>query len=377
MAERDELALREALRTLGRDGTVDPKAARRRAQERRRSGLAAVGVAVALLLVAGVIGIPRLLPAEQASPTLSEPAGPEGRPGAAPVPTDPAPAGWRTEYFRDISFQVPKDWGYAVPPQSDWCANGRTGQPRPEQRRPYVWLGGGIAVRAIGCPTMPTSLLTEHVEAVAAGPAATHVEETLKKGDWWVINRVTISTVLTVTTKDASLAEQILGSVKLAPRDAPCPPTSPVSGPLGSRPTDSTDLTALTDVDHVMLCQYVPELEPGAGLPQFRAAHLVTGRAADQFVARLQSAPVNNSSCDPAPDPVPDLAVLVRVTAGDRTFDVYIAATGCPDGDSGMAGGIDDGTTVRLLTRQVCRSVLTLPLAMFSGSGEVGRNCLG
>ena len=42
-----------------------------------------------------------------------------------------------------------------------------------------------------------------------------------------------------------------------------------------------------------------------------------------------------------------------------------------------MAGGIDDGTTLRLLTREACQLVLTPPLALFTGDGDVGRNCLG
>jgi hypothetical protein len=91
----------------------------------------------------------------------------------------------------------------------------------------------------------------------------------------------------------------------------------------------------------------------------------------------LAAAPINNSSCDPAPPKdLLDMSVLVQVPEGDRTSDIYITATGCPDGP-GMAGGIDDGTSVRLLTRQACRGVLTPPLALFSGTGDVGRNCLG
>ena len=62
MTERDERALREALRNLGPDEPVDPEAARREAKEWRRNGRVPAGFAVALVLVAGVIGLPRLLP---------------------------------------------------------------------------------------------------------------------------------------------------------------------------------------------------------------------------------------------------------------------------------------------------------------------------
>ena len=138
-------------------------------------------------------------------------------------------------------------------------------------------------------------------------------------------------------------------------------------------------MTAIEDVDWIQLCQYEPVVDANdVELPRLRATVRLTGSAAQALVSDLAAAPVNDSSCDPAPlDGVPDLAVLARVRTGDRTSDIYIAATGCPDGNSGMSGGIDDGTTVRLLTRNVCQRVLTQPIALWSGSGDVARNCLG
>jgi hypothetical protein len=379
MAERDEQALRDALRALGPDEPVDPAAARQRAGERRRNGRMAVGIAVALVLVAGVIGVPRLLPAEQTQSTSAGGAGAEAAPSAESAPDDRAPARSRTEYYRDISFQVPEDWGYAVPPQSDWCADKPRGQPRADQRRPYVWLASAIPVRAIGCPVRPASLLTEHVEALAPGPAVDYAEGAIKEGDWWVVTRFAGSAVLVVTTKQRALAEQILASAEVEPEDAPCPPASPVVGPLGTRPENVTDLTLLPPVDWTLLCQYEPVVDPAdAELPRLRATVRLTGSEAQALVSDLAAAPVNRSSCDPAPlDGLPELALLVRVGTGDQTSDIHIAANGCPDSDSGMAGGIDDGTTLRLLTRDACRQVLTPPIAVFSGSGDVGRNCVG
>jgi hypothetical protein len=379
MTERDERALREALRNLGPDEPVDPEAARREAKEWRRNGRVAAGIAVALVLVAGVIGLPRLLPEEQARSTSAQEAGPASAPSAESAPADRAQARWRTEYYRDISFEVPDSWGYAVPPQSDWCADEPGGVPRPDQRRPYVWLGMGIPVRTIGCPPRPASLLTEHVEALAPGPAVDYAEGAIKEGDWWVVTRFAGNAVLVVTTKELPLAEQILDSAKLAPSNALCPPSSPVAGRLGTRPAGSVDVTAIEDVDWIQLCQYEPVVDANdVELSRLRATVRLTGSAAQAWVSDLAAAPVNDSSCDPAPlDGVPDLAVLARVRTSDRTSDIYIAATGCPDGNSGMSGGIDDGTTVRLLTRNVCQRVLTQPIALWSGSGDVVRNCLG
>ncbi len=146
MTERDERALRQALQDLGSDEPVDLGQVRRRAAERRRNGRTAAGLAVALVLLAGVVGLPQLIGgggsvAEQRGRRCARPGrspgprrtrGPAARAGGrpagrqvAPTPTDAAPDGWRTEYYRDISFEVPAGWGYAVPPDSDWCADGR------------------------------------------------------------------------------------------------------------------------------------------------------------------------------------------------------------------------------------------------------------
>lgn len=397
MTERGERALREALGALPPDETVDLDGVRRRAADRRRNGRMVAGVAIALVLVAGVIGVPRLLPwsvpqsasgggpagagsgAEQAEPQADTRAGPESAPGEASTPPDTAPEGWRTEYYRDISFQVPGSWGYAVSPQPDWCADEPKGQPRADQRRPYVWLSTAILVRAIPCPVRPASLLTEHVEALTPVPAVDYVEGAIKEGDWWVVTRFAGSTVLVVTTKQRALAEQILDSAEVEPEHAPCPPASPVAGPLGSRPKNATDLTQLAPVEEVVLCQYEPVVDPvDAKLPRLRATARLTGSKARTLVSNLAAAPVNTSSCEPAPlDGLPQLAVVARVGTGDRASDIHIAASGCPDGDAGMAGGIDDGTTLRLLTREACQRVLTPPLALFTGGGDVGRICLG
>ena len=61
MTERDERALRQALQDLGSDDPVDLGQVRRRAAERRRNGRTVAGLAVALVLVAGVVGLPQLI----------------------------------------------------------------------------------------------------------------------------------------------------------------------------------------------------------------------------------------------------------------------------------------------------------------------------
>ena len=66
----------------------------------------------------------------------------------------------------------------------------------------------------------------------------------------------------------------------------------------------------------------------------------------------------------------------VAITAGGSAHTVYVSSAGCPD-DSGSAGGIDDGTTLRTLTRNACQALLQPPIVLYSASGEIGNNCLG
>ena len=154
--ERDERALRQALQDLGSDDPVDLGQVRRRAAERRRNGRTVAGLAVALVLVAGVVGLPRLMVGGGDQPTSaaggaqvgpeadsrsdsgpaaeSEAAPPDGR--VAPSPTEPAPDGWRTEYYRDISFQVPAAWGYAVPPSPTGAPTSPAGNRGPTSAGP-------------------------------------------------------------------------------------------------------------------------------------------------------------------------------------------------------------------------------------------------
>ena len=320
---------------------------------------------------------PRLSHPRLSSPGPNRPTairGPAGWPRRRP--TRP-PLGWRTEYFRDISFEVPERWGYAVPPRSDWCAEGRD-EVRADQRRPYVWLGGNVLVLAIGCPPMPTRLLTEHVEALAPDPATDYTEGAVREGDWWVVTRFAGSAVLVVTTKDRARAERILDSAQVAPEDAPCAPRSPIAGPVGARPDNGLDLGAVSAVDGVVLCQYEPAPDPAdADLPSLRAAVRLAPTAGRALVDQLAAAPVNDQGCDRAPvDSRPDLAVLVRIAVEGRLREAYVNPAGCRTG-GGMTGGIDDGTTVRVLTRSACSRLLTPPLAVWSAVGDVRRSCQG
>ena len=397
MTERDERALRQALQDLGSDDPVDVGQVRRRAAERRRNGRTVAGLAVALVLVAGVVGLPadggRSQRADQRGRWGSGRAGggyPLGlrRPAAESEPPHRAGRWPRRRPIRLRMAGAPSTSatsasgarvrGYAVPPQSDWCADEPRGEPRADQRRPYVWLGSDLPVRRIGCPAQPASLLTEHVEALAPGPAVDYVEGAVRQGGWWVVTRFAGSAVLVVTTKDQARAERILNSAQVEPEGAPCTAQSPIAGPLGTRPDGTPGLSRLSGTDGVVLCQYEPVVDPAdAALPRLRAAVHSPRRRRRRW---SPSSSPRRSTTRPA-TPLPSISDRTSPWwsgsgSAAVTHDVYVNPAGCPNG-SGMSGGIDDGTTVRVLTRPACQKLLAPPLALWSASGDVGRNCLG
>jgi len=367
--DRAERALRAAITELDLPRVPDPAAARRRVRDRRLSTLAVV----ATVLIAAVVGGLAWRGQTASVPTVAQPS-----PAQASPLTDPAPAGWRTEYYRDISFEVPASWGYAQPPDSSWCADDPRGVLRPEQRTPYVWLHTDYPIRMIGCPEMPASLRSEHVEVRVPGPAEDYVEGEFEGDGWWTVYRFAGSAMLLVTTQDLERARRIVASAAVA-EDAPCPASSPVSGALGARPPSPTDLGALTPADAAVLCQYEPALDPAdRELPSLRAVVPLDRKQARDLVDRLTAARINQASCDPPPyQGQPDIALQVIISSSGSAHTVYVSAAGCPDDSGASAGGIDDGTTVRTLTRDACQALLQPPIVLYAASGDIGNNCLG
>ena len=157
-----------------------------------------------LVLLAGVVGLPQLLAAASASRSAPPRCGgrsesgprrtPDGRGRARSGPAGPQPSPdadrRRARRLADRVLprhQLPGAGGLGLrrtARQSDWCADEPRGPtPRPDQRTPYVWLDMSRPVRTIGCPAMPASLLTEHVEARAPGPAVDYVEGAVRQGE--------------------------------------------------------------------------------------------------------------------------------------------------------------------------------------------------
>ena len=175
--KRAEQALRSALAGQEIPPTPDPQIIRRRARD-RRVGIVALASALILLVSAGAF-VAADLGREQQQIVAA--------PGDARLPADPAPDGWRTEYYRDISFEVPETWGYGHEPGSDWCVGSNDSQPQPPHRQPYVSLGRKPVVTTVTCIDPPMGLTTEHVLVYELKPNEDVSAEVGRDGAFWII----------------------------------------------------------------------------------------------------------------------------------------------------------------------------------------------
>ena len=173
---RAEQALRSALAGQEIPPTPDPQIIRRRVRD-RRVGIVALASALILLVSAGAF-VAADLGREQQQIVAA--------PGAARLPADPAPDGWRTEYYRDISFEVPDDLGVRArtgiglvsrlqrqPARA--AAPPAVRVPRPEARSGHRRLAS----------TRPTGLTSEHVLVYKLAPDDDASTEVGRDGAYW------------------------------------------------------------------------------------------------------------------------------------------------------------------------------------------------
>jgi hypothetical protein len=280
---------------------------------------------------------------------------------------------WRTEQFRDITFRVPVEWGYAAEPGPDWCGYDGFRNPRlrPDQQRPYVSLGAGNI--SFGCSwPQPDALISEHVAAQSTAAVRDTFEQLygieqptdgqyrLARGYSEIIR--TVGTVrLRVVSRNLDLARQIADSAAPTGADEACRPTVDRQPDRAPRPDPSFDVGELDSVRSITLCQYDGfELQARTDLGEAEAGRLIKTIAAS---------PVERGAdCRPEPSPIWwELVVLIhlRTADGDKLINVYVHSCGAHHKQ--IRGGFDDGTAVRVLTRENCRAVLPQPLGFISG----------
>lgn len=360
--DRAERALRGAVETTPIAGEVDPSYARARAGRTRAAIGAGVGVVALIMIIAGVVLVPRWL-GERPGDLLVGPPEP-----AATGYTDPAPKGWRTEQYRGITVQVPSSWGYGYEPTDQWCTSEGSGS-SPKARDPYVALGTPSAGTLVLCPPIPDRLVTEHLQ-VAVVDGATASETTVN--GHWVITRVVDGVQVKGVSRDKALAQRIVDSAQVASAEEPCAPTMSTS--TDERPDPAFVVDRLTVTGAGMVCQY-GDIPAPVGEAQLRARAILSAAELTRLTQQIGASPAMGE----CPSTIVGhgvqlvLSVWIPTSSGVRTLAVR--AGSCGDANSTPLGGFDDGTTVHRLVRATCRQVLVEPVQFQSGSGDVAEGC--
>lgn len=298
--------------------------------------------------------------------------------------------GWRGVTFRDVTVQVPEEWGDASAPGPDWCAD----VPRGPIERPYVDTDGGYgAVLGIGCPEQPSvpagfgpepqEQWVPHLTLLPVEVAG--LDEPLENGttthDGWTLRVVTVGEVqLRLLTDGATedAAEEILASAERSEVSVlGCDTTSPAQErPREDRPVVPTagELAEVEpdDVSALLICQYA---RVGTDRPGLGAERLVEGRSARDWVAAVRDAPRG-----PGPDR-PDNClkpwesgsseVVFPLDAdGTRLAVVYVTADAC------AGNGLRDATTTYRLTEATCAPIFDERVVWWGGQGVVAQVCL-
>jgi hypothetical protein len=304
-------------------------------------GLAALAVAATLVVVVATTGQP-------------------GGPGPA--------EGWRWESYGGVSVQVPAHWGYGTtgtPP----CGNRGDGEPRPYVGRPGV-------VALVACPGLSVPALADRADYLWFDSRA---EPGVREhGSGWVEEtRVVAGVSLTVLSDDAALRARIFDSASPATGSpgpgGGCPADHPVTTARDARPDPGPGgLGTVGPAASITLCRYaIGRLPQSLGSPVLSASEL-TGTEATAVVRAILAAPEGGGPNEPD-NCLPEVAhggemLVLTVRGGSRTQEVFVRYSGC-DGH-----GIDDGRTLRRLTADALKPLLSgphLPTALNGAVAEL------
>ncbi len=302
MTEHDDDLERRVRASLDNHaGEVDtsvPVAARARSAARRHRGrwvAAGAAVAVAAVAVTAVV-------VDRADPPSSEP------PVATASPSQTAmPDGWRTEYWHDVSVQVPADWTWGAGPFRQGGSTLRCGGPDPGTAyvgRPILQSDLCWYLRHLPSPTAPYVWLDAPIEPGTVDLPNGYEQETVEVD----------GTTVTVGSDDQALSARILASVA---RQDLCPASvDPAGLDLGDPNVDGVG-----GLQSARLCAYAELNDDGH--------ELVYGREVDrETFARLdrafEQAPEDLKLCKGAGD-----LVVVTATFDDHVTQSWVADLAC------------------------------------------------
>ena len=261
-------------------------------------------------------------------------------PGAVDGPTvasePPAgiEAGFRVETWRDLTFEVPDDWGHGG--TSAWCTQaGAVEESRPVVTRPDAVVAMIACTPANGYGATispPTSIIPTYESGEVWQYDTEGVDEAFYPDGAWLGYWYDKADVITVVTPDRALTQRIVDSVR---RYAGADPNG--------CPTDLAAAEAATSsVRELTLCRY-------DGQDQLAASGSWSGEEADAVLEALSDGPAL-----PEPGGCTDQQPTGRIAVlGSEGYLATAIAEGCPERQgiyfSGAAKGITrDGLEVLL-----------------------------
>ena len=267
----------------------------------------------------------------------------------------PLPDGWRWEGFHGVLVGVPGDWAWGTGNQrvDQWCVG--------EDPKPPI-VGRPAGQTAVGCPELedgvdPSSLMKNTgmvVELTTDLPD--EPERRRDEGDRAVLR---FGDVLVRVTAPAELREAILASAHEADTDANgCPMRLPTEFDPGDPPSQIRDVSTLSGVTALAVCKYtIPWSDESSDqeLPLYSSL-LLEGSSAQDVVTAFAAAPPGGGPDNPQ-DCMPEygygddmIVVFIDSDQGRSAVNVYYS--GCDH------NGIDDGVTLRALTRDAVQPLI-------------------
>ena len=123
-----------------------------------------------------------------------------------------------------------------------------------------------------------------------------------------------------------------------------------------------------------MVCQYESDGE-GTKSTGLRAVSQLDADQSLRALQAIQAAPVMHPQ--PCETPVSrELVLVLHIPSDGGQRRLVVQAGTCADGNTAM-GGFDDGSQVRVLTRNACQPLMQPPIALQTAGRYVGGACLG
>lgn len=372
--DRAEQAFRDALAQRADEPDFHPLTVPTR--QRRPGWMRPVAAAAAVVVVAGVgftaarflTGVPGSGVGTAAGVPAATVAA-EGEVDRRQPEAAPPPQSWRQVSFGNVIVGVPDTWGDDFSPGGDWCSSRASHPSRPfvNKARTHRAENAILCEGPITAGQLQTHLLLQWT--VAAGPRLPYQLPTGWKVSWASFSEVTVGVVH--PDDQQPLADQILGSVTEVTVDHNgCPVHSDIQSSAFGQPDQAEGIGGLASADKVVVCQY--DVTRGSS-PGLSASRIVHGNQANQILIAIKAAPLGGGPDDRSQcigDGPDSTAVVVRITSGETTREVYVYYTSCTH------NGFFDGTEARALTAAACQPLIAPPLFISGGWGPAVQLCV-